>query len=72
MVSHIILADILLIARKILRNSQNIRAYYMRNHLIRCNYSHDVINRHTYVRLSAPSCKSNVKRRTVTSSQAQS
>ena len=28
---------ILLIARKILRNSQNIRAYYMLNHRIRCN-----------------------------------
>ena len=48
MVYHIILADILLIARifprpfgarkKILRNSQNIRAYYMINHLIRCIY----------------------------------
>ena len=38
-------------------------------------YSHDVINRpfiRTYVRPSAPSCKSNVKRRTVTSLQAQS
>ena len=45
MVQHIIRADILLIARifprpcgarKILRNSQNIRTYYMLNHRIRC------------------------------------
>ena len=34
-------------------------------------YSHDVIDR-PYVRPSAPSCKSNKKRRTVTSLQAQS
>ena len=47
MVLHIIRADILLIARifprplglgKILRNLQNIRAYYMLNHRIRCIY----------------------------------
>ena len=35
---HIIRADILLIARILLRNSQNIRAYYMINHRIRCMY----------------------------------
>ena len=33
MVLHIIRADILLIAR----NSQNIRAYYMQNHRVRCS-----------------------------------
>ena len=47
MVQHIIRADILLIARifprpcgarKKLRNTQNIRSYYMLNHRIRCIY----------------------------------
>ena len=47
MVLRIIRADILLIARifprplgpgKILRNSQNIRAYYMQNHRLRYIY----------------------------------
>ena len=47
MVQHIIRADILLIARifprpcgarKRLRNTQNIRTYYMLNHRIRCIY----------------------------------
>ena len=47
MVQHIIRADILLIARifprpcgarKKLRNTQNIRTYYMLNHRIRCIY----------------------------------
>ena len=49
MVLHIIRTDILLIARiflapsglgKILRNSQNIRAYYMQNHRLRYMYHH--------------------------------
>ena len=38
MVLHIIRADILLIARICLRNSQNICAYYMQNHQIRYMY----------------------------------
>ena len=39
-------------ARKILRNSQNIRAYYMLNHRIRCIYyylGNSVIQRHVFI-----------------------
>ena len=49
MVLNIMRADILLIARKILGNSQN-RTYYMQNHQIRYNYVLYCIDKYTLLK----------------------